>query len=142
MKRVFKTWILIPIAYFGNIWGSPTYDIMSNKLFTKNGTSYPFQTLRESIISTLDVPFTHNLKVYTDSSGSQQVNETRYEEVGLSYAGAQFTWGIFMVCLAAHLRHANSLANTGPYLVVCVVYLIVCVGRAVSCTETSAIVEE
>ncbi|KAK7717645.1 hypothetical protein SLS64_003140 [Diaporthe eres] len=39
------TWILIPIAYFGNIWGSPTYDIMSNKLFTKNGTSYPFKTL-------------------------------------------------------------------------------------------------
>ncbi|KAL2289580.1 hypothetical protein FJTKL_01837 [Diaporthe vaccinii] len=73
------TWILIPIAYFGNIWGSPTYDIMSNKLFTKNGTSYPFKTL-----------------LYTDSSGSQQVNKTRYEEVGLSYAGAQFTWGIFM----------------------------------------------
>lgn len=47
-KCVLKTWILIPVAYFGNIWGSPTYDIMSNKLFTKNGTSYPFQTLRES----------------------------------------------------------------------------------------------
>lgn len=76
---VITTWILIPIAYFGNIWGSPTYDIMSNTLYTKNGTDYPFQSL-----------------LYTDSSGNQQVNETRYEEIGLSYAGAQYTWGIFM----------------------------------------------
>ncbi|ROW05458.1 hypothetical protein VSDG_00013 [Cytospora chrysosperma] len=73
---VITTWILIPIAYFGNIWGSPTYDIMSNTLYTKNGTDYPFQSLH--------------------SSGNQQVNETRYEEIGLSYAGAQYTWGIFM----------------------------------------------
>ncbi|KAG6365063.1 hypothetical protein INS49_006669 [Diaporthe citri] len=48
------TWILIPIAYFGNIWGSPTYDIMSNKLFTKNGTSYPFKTLRGSLLKPLE----------------------------------------------------------------------------------------
>ncbi|ROW09525.1 hypothetical protein VMCG_02611 [Cytospora schulzeri] len=75
-KRPPKTWILIPVAYFGNIWGSPTYDIMSNTLYTKNGTDYPFQSLY--------------------STGNQQVNETRYEEIGLSYAGAQYTWGIFM----------------------------------------------
>ncbi|CAN8096086.1 unnamed protein product [Discula destructiva] len=76
---VITTWILIPIAYFGDVWGSPTYDIMSNTLFTKNGTSYPFTSL-----------------LYIDSSGNQQVNETKYEEIGLCYAGAQFTWGIFM----------------------------------------------
>ncbi|KAK7741861.1 hypothetical protein SLS53_004928 [Cytospora paraplurivora] len=76
---VITTWILIPIAYFGNIWGSPTYNIMSQGLFTKNGSSYPFESL-----------------LYTDASGTQQVNETAYNEVGLSYAGAQYTWSIFM----------------------------------------------
>ncbi|KAJ7696940.1 OPT oligopeptide transporter protein-domain-containing protein [Mycena rosella] len=37
--------ILVPIAYFGNIWGSPTYNVMSNGLFTKNGSAYPFTSL-------------------------------------------------------------------------------------------------
>lgn len=96
---------------------------MSNKLFTRNGTSYPFQTLRESLLqAVLTKPFrrttisnrpaasfTDDPKVYTDSSGSQQVNETRYEEVGLSYAGAQFTWGIFMVLPACRLRNAKVI---------------------------------
>ncbi|RDW65068.1 OPT oligopeptide transporter [Coleophoma cylindrospora] len=76
---VITTWILIPVAYFGNIWGSPTYDIMSNGVFTKNGSSYPFNSL-----------------IYTDASGIQRVNETKYEEVGLAYSGAQYTWEIFM----------------------------------------------
>lgn len=125
LKSNLQTWILIPIAYFGNIWGSPTYDIMSNKLFTKNGTSYPFQTLSESLLKLLQANFSRRLNVtiasgdstaniltvYTDSSGSQQVNETRYDEVGLSYAGAQFTWGIFMVCYSAHPPSFES-----PYL--------------------------
>ncbi|KAJ4389340.1 hypothetical protein N0V93_006807 [Gnomoniopsis smithogilvyi] len=76
---VITTWILIPVAYFGDIWGSPTYDIMSNTLFTKNGSDYPFTSL-----------------IYTDASGNQQVNETKYEEIGLCYAGAQYTWEIFL----------------------------------------------
>ncbi|EQB49285.1 OPT oligopeptide transporter [Colletotrichum gloeosporioides Cg-14] len=76
---VITTWILIPVAYFGNLWGSPTYNIMSNGVFQKNGSSYPFESL-----------------IYTDSSGNQHVNETRYHEVGLAYSGAQYTWEIFM----------------------------------------------
>ncbi|KAL4800206.1 OPT oligopeptide transporter protein-domain-containing protein [Aspergillus venezuelensis] len=76
---VLKCWILIPIAYFGNLWGLPTYDIMSNEVFQKNGSSYPFNDL-----------------IYIDSSGMQHINETKYEEVGLAYSGAQYTWQIFM----------------------------------------------
>ncbi|KAF7536567.1 hypothetical protein G7054_g4406 [Neopestalotiopsis clavispora] len=76
---VLTTWILIPVAYFGNLWGSPTYNIMSNGVFQKNGSSYPFTSL-----------------IYTDASGTQHVNETKYEEVGLAYSGAQYTWEIFM----------------------------------------------
>lgn len=60
---VLQTWILIPIAYFGNIWGSPTYDIMSNTLFTKNGTSYPFKTLRESLLKPLLANLSRRLSV-------------------------------------------------------------------------------
>ncbi|TDZ40960.1 Oligopeptide transporter 5 [Colletotrichum trifolii] len=74
-----QTWILIPVAYFGNLWGSPTYNIMSNGVFQKNGSSYPFESL-----------------IYTDDSGVQHVNETAYHEVGLAYSGAQYTWEIFM----------------------------------------------
>ncbi|WRT67432.1 OPT family small oligopeptide transporter [Kwoniella shivajii] len=76
---VITTWILIPVAYFGNLWGSPTYNIMSNGVFQKNGTAYPFNSL-----------------LYTDASGSQVFNETRYQEVGLAYSGAQYLWEIFM----------------------------------------------
>ncbi|KAF4872536.1 Oligopeptide transporter 2 [Colletotrichum siamense] len=76
---VITTWILIPVAYFGNLWGSPTYNIMSNGVFQKNGSDYPFESL-----------------IYTDSSGNQHVNETKYHEVGLAYSGAQYTWEIFM----------------------------------------------
>lgn len=42
---VAQTWILIPISYFGNLWGSPTYDIMSNGVFQKNGSEYPVESL-------------------------------------------------------------------------------------------------
>ncbi|GJC78502.1 oligopeptide transporter 2 [Colletotrichum liriopes] len=76
---IITTWILIPVAYFGNLWGSPTFDIMSNGVFQKNGSAYPFESL-----------------IYTDSSGVQHVNETAYHEVGLAYSGAQYTWEIFM----------------------------------------------
>ncbi|KAK1991360.1 OPT oligopeptide transporter [Colletotrichum falcatum] len=70
---VITTWILIPVAYFGNLWGSPTYNIMSNGVFQKNGSAYPFESL-----------------------SIQRVNETAYHEVGLAYSGAQYTWEIFM----------------------------------------------
>lgn len=81
-------------------------------------------------------------KVYTDTSGTQQVNETRYEEVGLSYAGAQFTWGIFMVCHAPRIRMSSHRADAAASPVVRLVHLIICVGRAVPCTKASATVEE
>ncbi|KAL5002852.1 OPT oligopeptide transporter protein-domain-containing protein [Aspergillus recurvatus] len=76
---VLTCWILIPIAYFGKLWGSPTYDIMSNGVFQKNGSAYPFNDL-----------------IYLDSNGMQHVNETKYEEAGLAYSGAQYTWQMFM----------------------------------------------
>ncbi|ORY32181.1 OPT oligopeptide transporter [Naematelia encephala] len=76
---VITTWILIPVAYFGNLWGSPTYNIMSNGVFLKNGSAYPFNSL-----------------LYTDASGQQVFNETKYEEIGLAYSGAQYLWEIFM----------------------------------------------
>ncbi|KAL4784655.1 OPT oligopeptide transporter protein-domain-containing protein [Aspergillus varians] len=76
---VLTCWILIPIAYFGKLWGSPTYDIMSNGVFQKNGSAYPFNDL-----------------IYLDSNGMQHVNETKYEEIGLAYSGAQYTWQMFM----------------------------------------------
>lgn len=66
--------------------------------------------LAGSVLRSLSLlSYANALKVYTDSSGTQQVNETRYEEVGLSYAGAQFTWGIFMVCCSAHPRDFKFL---------------------------------
>ncbi|KAJ7464217.1 OPT oligopeptide transporter [Mycena galericulata] len=74
---VITTWILIPVAYFGNLWGSPTYNIMSNGLFTKNGSSYPFTAILSVV------------------NGQQVFNETIYNEVGLAYAGAQYMWEIF-----------------------------------------------
>ncbi|KAL2801979.1 OPT oligopeptide transporter protein-domain-containing protein [Aspergillus granulosus] len=76
---VMTCWVLIPIAYFGNLWGSPTYPIMSNQVLQKNRSSYPFNDL-----------------IYLDSNGIQHVNETKYEEVGLAYSGAQYTWQMFM----------------------------------------------
>ncbi|KAL2854567.1 OPT oligopeptide transporter protein-domain-containing protein [Aspergillus pseudodeflectus] len=76
---VMTCWILIPIAYFGKLWGSPTYPIMSNQVFQKNGSAYPFNDL-----------------IYLDSNGIQHVNETKYEQVGLAYSGAQYTWQMFM----------------------------------------------
>jgi hypothetical protein len=45
LLRILQCWILIPIAYFGNLWGSPTYDIMSNQVFQKNGSAYPLNDL-------------------------------------------------------------------------------------------------
>ncbi|KAJ7858081.1 OPT oligopeptide transporter [Mycena olivaceomarginata] len=50
-------------------WGSPTFSVMSNGLFTKNGSAYPFNTLLNP---------------------RRAAHQTRYDEVGLAYAGAQF----------------------------------------------------
>mgnify|MGYP001577579807 CR=1 FL=1 len=52
--RARQTWILIPVAYFGKLWGSPLYNIMSNGVFQKNGTAYPFTSMRELPSTTVD----------------------------------------------------------------------------------------
>jgi len=44
-----QTWVLIPVAYFGELWGSPKYPVMSNQVFAQNGTKYPFNKMRECL---------------------------------------------------------------------------------------------
>lgn len=98
-----KTWILIPVAYFGKIWGTDKFDIMSNGVFMKNGTSYPFTKLsKDERIGLSDLICQHCI-VYTDAHGIQHFNETMYEEVGLAYSGAQYTWEIFMVSHSSYI---------------------------------------
>ncbi|KAJ7730150.1 OPT oligopeptide transporter [Mycena metata] len=72
-------WILVPIAYFGNLWGSPTFSVMSNGVFTKNGSAYPFASMLTK---------------------DGQLNQTRYNEVGVAYAGAQYLWCLFFAYAA------------------------------------------
>ncbi|KAJ7924699.1 OPT oligopeptide transporter [Mycena leptocephala] len=76
---VITMWILVPIAYFGNMWGSPNFSVMSNGVFTKNGSAYPFASLLTK---------------------DGQFNQTRYDRVGLAYAGAQYLWCIFFAYAA------------------------------------------
>ncbi|KAJ6485410.1 OPT oligopeptide transporter protein-domain-containing protein [Mycena vitilis] len=61
------------------MWGSPTFTVMSNGLFTKNGSAYPFASLLTK---------------------DGQFNQTRYEQVGVAYAGAQYLWDIFFAYAA------------------------------------------
>ncbi|KAJ7137034.1 OPT oligopeptide transporter protein-domain-containing protein [Mycena epipterygia] len=100
-------WLLVPIAYFGNLWGS-SYNIMSNGLFKKNGSSYPFSSLRD------------------------KVDGQQYDEVGLAYAGAQYMWGIFFcACLplgrvgwASNVAHNEWIAMfTIPFVILLVVVI-------------------
>ncbi|KZT62539.1 OPT superfamily oligopeptide transporter [Calocera cornea HHB12733] len=67
-------WVLIPIAKFGHMWGGDTFDVMSNKLFTENGTHYPFH------------------KIMTPTA---EFNATAFEEIGMVRAGPQYMWGLF-----------------------------------------------
>ncbi len=105
LSNSLQCWILIPIAYFGNLWGSPTYDIMSNEVFQKNGSAYPLNDLSMYLyrFPMMAEYILIRLQVYVDSGGMQHVNETRYEEVGLAYSGAQYTWQIFMVKSASNI---------------------------------------
>ncbi|KAF7300812.1 OPT oligopeptide transporter [Mycena kentingensis (nom. inval.)] len=92
---VITMWILVPIAYFGHVWGSPTFSVMSNGLFTKNGSPYPFNSLM--------LP-------------NGQLNQTRYEEVGLAYAGAQYMWCIFFAYAAFISSFVWMSLFTGPQI--------------------------
>lgn len=70
---------------------------MSNQVFQKNGSVYPLNDLSIASSPTFCGTCTKKLEVFVDSSGMQHVNETKYDEVGLAYSGAQYTWQIFMV---------------------------------------------
>lgn len=83
---------------------------MSNGVFQKNGSTYPVDSLSKRPLSR-DLAFANRVEVYTDSSGTQHVNETRYAEVGLAYSGAQYTWEIFMVGLIT-MSSSDSLILT------------------------------
>ncbi|KAL2786913.1 OPT oligopeptide transporter protein-domain-containing protein [Aspergillus keveii] len=93
-------WGLIPIAYFGSLWGSPTYPIMSNQVFQKNRSAYLFNDLSTYLILVhmLDCVLIH-------------VNETKYEEVGLAYSDAQYTWQMFMARKQAGNYHQDRLSR-------------------------------
>ncbi|KAF7344027.1 OPT oligopeptide transporter [Mycena venus] len=96
---VITMWILVPIAYFGHKWGSPTFSVMSNGLFTKNGSAYPFASLLTK---------------------DGQLNQTRYDEVGLAYAGAQYLWCIFFAYAAFISSFVWMILFAGPQLLAAV----------------------
>lgn len=56
----------------------------------------------------------------------QHINETKYDEVGLAYSGAQYTWQMFMVSkfhIAASIFFTEILAVGGlVYVVLCLVW--------------------
>lgn len=64
------------------------------------------------------------LQVYIDSNGMQHVNETRYDEVGLAYSGAQYTWQIFMVESIFHTSRSSADNSAVDGLVYVFLYLV------------------
>jgi hypothetical protein len=44
---VVSAWILVPIAHFTGAWNPKSIPVMSNRLFTANGTLYPFTELTD-----------------------------------------------------------------------------------------------
>ncbi|CAG8956487.1 hypothetical protein HYFRA_00003873 [Hymenoscyphus fraxineus] len=69
---VANCWIMLPLAKWGGIGGWSKH-LMSNRLYTVNGTSYPV----DQIIT------------------SQSLNETAYAELCLLYMSTQLRWGMF-----------------------------------------------
>ncbi|KKY16111.1 putative oligopeptide transporter [Diplodia seriata] len=70
---VCSCWILLPAAKFGGL-GQWHHQLMSNRLFLENGTSYPTTSLL-----TPQVTF----------------NETAYQEYGPPFVSTQVLWGMF-----------------------------------------------
>ncbi|KAF7595220.1 hypothetical protein BBP40_006965 [Aspergillus hancockii] len=73
LAYAFSAWVLIPAAKWGNL-GSYKHGLMSNSLFTANGTKYP-------VLEVLTPDF--------------RLNQTAYEEHGLMYMGLQNAWATF-----------------------------------------------
>lgn len=70
---VFGAWILIPIARYR--YSVPPEELMSNKVFTANGTQYPVQLLLER--------------------NNQTLNETTFHTYGALYISPQRAWNTF-----------------------------------------------
>ncbi|KAF9088306.1 hypothetical protein BGX27_002722 [Mortierella sp. AM989] len=71
---VVSVWVLVPIAHFTGVWNGQKFPLMSNRLFTANGTSYPF--------TRLTTPEGH-------------FDEQAFEELGNVYMSTYNLWGIF-----------------------------------------------
>ncbi|KAF9314644.1 hypothetical protein BGZ91_005954 [Linnemannia elongata] len=71
---VVSVWILVPIAHFTGAWNPINLPVMSNHLFTGNGTKYPFSEL-------------------TDKQGKFQ--QKAYDRLGNVYMSTYNLWGIF-----------------------------------------------
>ncbi|KAL7960154.1 OPT superfamily oligopeptide transporter [Trichoderma compactum] len=70
---VVNCWILIPAAKFGNL-GKWNHQLMSNRVFLENGTSYPLTDLL---------------------TADAKLNETAYEQYGELFVGTQSLWSMF-----------------------------------------------
>ncbi|RDL38670.1 Uncharacterized protein BP5553_03010 [Venustampulla echinocandica] len=70
---VVNCWVLLPLSKWGGLT-SWNHHLMSNRLYTENGTSYPI------------------LSIMTDKP---DLNETAYAEIGPPFVSAQLLWGMF-----------------------------------------------
>ncbi|KAF7373948.1 OPT oligopeptide transporter [Mycena sanguinolenta] len=109
---VITMWILVPIAYFGNIWGSPTFSVMSNGLFTKNGSAYPFNSLlthdgqlNQTRVRAATIEITYHPEPFL-----------QYDEIGLAYAGAQYLWCLFFAYAAFISSFVWMIVFAGPQI--------------------------
>lgn len=93
----------------------------------KNGTTYPFNDLSGYLAMTFR-EYADYFQVYLDSNGMQHFNETKYDEVGLAYSGAQYTWQMFMV----RIPHCYTPSFTDIIAVGSLVYVVFCLVRSVS----------
>ncbi|EAL21541.1 hypothetical protein CNBD0090 [Cryptococcus deneoformans B-3501A] len=116
-------WILIPIAYFGNLWGSPTWNIMSNGVFMKNGTSYPFNSLcnmKRSALHTLELS-TCGMSLWAWRAKKPAHND-RLSRIAAKYPGLTWwEWGLLtlipFVILLAVVVSKKLYMSTWTYFV-------------------------
>lgn len=85
-----SSWVLIPIAKFGNIGAKWNHQLMSNRVFLKNGTAYPLTELL---------------------TPDNTLNETAYAHLGELYVGPQFLWNTFF----EYASYASALVWMGIF---------------------------
>ncbi|KAJ7452719.1 OPT oligopeptide transporter [Mycena galericulata] len=85
-------WILIPITYFGNIWGSPTFNVMSNSVYVSTTRSTGFRSFDPN---------------------------SRFTKNG-TYAGAQYLWCIFFAYAAFISAFVWMALFAGPQILAAV----------------------